>query len=64
MRPNDRPNADSTEDWVSVADAADRLGLTTDAVRMRAKRGTLLSRKAERRLEVLITRLVRGGAGI
>ena len=59
-RPNARPNADPTGDppppgaWLSVADAADRLGMTTDAVRMRAKRGTLPSRKVGSRLEVLV----------
>ncbi|MDP9364330.1 MAG: hypothetical protein M3Q10_08940 [Chloroflexota bacterium] len=53
-RPNGRPNADPTGAWLPVPEAAARLGVTTDAVRMRAKRGTVPSRKVGRRLEVLV----------
>ena len=52
--PNDRPNGDRTGEWLPIADAAARLGVTTDAVRMRAKRRTIPSRKNGRRLEVLV----------
>ncbi len=55
-RPNDQPNADRTGEWLTVTAAAARLDLTSDAVRMRAKRGTIPSRKVGRRLEVLIER--------
>ena len=55
-RPNAGPNSDPTDEWLPVAGAAARLGVTTDAVRMRAKRGTIPSRKVGRRLEVLVAR--------
>ena len=53
-RPNGRPHDDPTGEWLPVADAAVRLGVTPDALRMRAKRGTVPSRKVGRRLEVLV----------
>lgn len=40
--PNER-----TTNWVTVADAARRLGLSAEAVRMRIKRGTLASEKVD-----------------
>lgn len=43
-------------DALSVAAAADRLGFTSDAVRMRLKRGSLAGRKVEGRWVVLLPR--------
>jgi hypothetical protein len=71
-RPNDQPNATEREpvsdltlrptpdqvdmDALAIPVAAERLGLTTDAVRMRLKRGTLAGRKVEGRWVVLVPR--------
>jgi excisionase family DNA binding protein len=38
--------------WLTLEQAAERLGCTTDAVRMRAKRGRLESRRQGRRLYI------------
>jgi hypothetical protein len=72
IRPNDQPNVaerDPTNDLtlapqpaqvdmeaLAIPVAAERLGLTTDAVRMRLKRGTLAGRKVEGRWVVLVPR--------
>ena len=53
---NARPNVDPSGEWLPVADAAARLAVTTDTIRMRAKRGTIPSRKVGRRLKVLVER--------
>jgi len=63
-QPNGRSNNDPTGDrtvdptaaWLPVAEAAALLGITTDAVRMRIKRSTLLGRKVDRRLQVFVAR--------
>lgn len=51
-RPNQRPNADLT--GVTIAEAATILGVTSDAVRMRLKRGSLPGRKVAGRWTVLL----------
>jgi excisionase family DNA binding protein len=38
--------------WYTIAEAADRLGCSTDAVRMRAKRGRLVTRRQGRTVYV------------
>src|SRR3954447_4166875 len=43
-------------DALTIPVAAERLGLTSDAVRMRLKRGTLSGRKVEGRWVVLVPR--------
>jgi hypothetical protein len=53
MQPNNRPNGDQTPGQaiepiaLTIADAADRLGMTSEAVRMRLKRGTLSGAKVD-----------------
>lgn len=51
-----RPNTDPTVDHLTVAEASARLGLTTDAVRMRVRRGTLPSVEVDGRRWVLVKR--------
>src|SRR5215208_2523479 len=52
-----RPSPDQVDmDALTIPVAAERLGLTSDAVRMRLKRGTLAGRKVERRWVVLVPR--------
>lgn len=50
-RPNTRAGADptATKQPFSIGDAADRLGMTSEAVRMRLKRGTLQGEKLDGR---------------
>ena len=52
-----RPNADRTADHLTVAEASARLGISTDAVRMRIRRGTLPSVELEGRRLVVLPRL-------
>jgi hypothetical protein len=53
-----RPSPDQVDmDALTIPVAAERLGLTTDAVRMRLKRGTLAGRKVEGRWVVLVPRV-------
>ena len=50
----------SGQEWLSTEQAADRLGISRDGVRMRVNRGTLVGRRRGRRLEVSMAS-VRGG---
>src|SRR5690242_6968830 len=54
--PNERPNADPTADptLVPIPEAAARLGVSTDAIRMRLKRGTLAGWKLDGRWGVVL----------
>jgi excisionase family DNA binding protein len=45
--------AQSRRTWITLAEAADRLGCTYDAIRMRADRGTIESRRQGGRRYVL-----------
>ena len=53
---NNRPNTRSVTDQtgVSIADAAERLGMTSEAIRMRLKRGTLPGAKIDGRWVVYL----------
>jgi predicted ArsR family transcriptional regulator len=55
-RPNKRSVADQTTDHTpfTIADAADRLGLSSEAIRMRLKRGTLNGAKVDGRWVVYL----------
>lgn len=46
------PSANGAPRWLTLDQAAGRLGCTTDAARMRAKRGRLESRRQGRRVYV------------
>jgi excisionase family DNA binding protein len=46
------PEANGVSPWLTLEQAAERLGCSTDAVRMRAKRGRLKSRRQGRRVYV------------
>jgi hypothetical protein len=46
------PSATNDPEWLTLEQAASRLGCTTDAVRMRAKRGRLSKRNQGRRVYV------------
>jgi hypothetical protein len=48
----ERLSAKSEPSWLTFAKAADRLGCTTDAVRMRVNRGRLVTRHEGRRVYV------------
>jgi excisionase family DNA binding protein len=51
-----QPNGDRTADHLTVAEAAARLGISTDAVRMRVRRGTLPSVEVDGKRMVLVER--------
>ena len=55
-RPNDRPNdRPTTDQWLSIKDAAAALGVSEDAIRSKVKRRTLRSRKGnDSRISVLV----------
>jgi excisionase family DNA binding protein len=46
------PTPDAAAPWLTLEQAAERLGCSTDAVRMRVKRGRLEPRRQGRRLYV------------
>jgi excisionase family DNA binding protein len=57
-RDNDdtRPDTNETVDRLTIAEAAERLGLSVDAVRMRVRRGTLPSDEVDGKKVVLLAR--------
>ncbi len=59
----DRPAVHSGLRWLTLEQAAERLGCSPDAVRMRAKRGRLEHRRQGRRLYVSATSVDGLGCG-
>jgi hypothetical protein len=51
-------------EWLTLAEAAEQYHCTQDAMRMRAKRGSVDSRKQGRRLYIRADRASRNGGGL